>query len=137
MSGISTARLIQTMGETQMRVGMHSSEFGDISIRTVVSQQQMQAQISVDHSELGNALSAHIPSLQTKLGSEYGLHATIEVNQSGASFSNGGERSSQNQQQTVARSLQGAEAPAAIQNDILSPRISAETSGEYRLDIRA
>ena len=137
MSGISTAQLIQTMGETQMRVGMHSNEFGDISIRTVVSQQQMQAQISVDHNELGNALSAHIPSIQTKLGSEYGLHATIEVNQSGASFSSEGERSSQHRQQAAVRPVEGAEAPVALQNEVLSPMLSAATSSEYRLDIRA
>ncbi len=80
---------------------MHSSEFGDISIRTSVAQQQMQTQISVDHGELGNALSAHIPNMQTKLGSEYGLHATIEVNQSGASFSSDGDRSQQHQQQAA------------------------------------
>jgi len=137
MSGISTARLIQTMGESQMRVGMHSNEFGDISIRTVVSQQQMQTQISVDHSELGSALSAHIPSIQTKLGSEYGLHATIEVNQSGASFSSEGDRSSQYRQQAAVRPVEGAETPVALQNDVLSPRIPAAMGSEYRLDIRA
>ena len=39
-----------------MRVGMHSTEFGDISIRTTLSQQQMLAQISLDHSDLGPTL---------------------------------------------------------------------------------
>jgi len=71
-AGINSARLIQTMSESEMRVGMHSAEFGDISIRTSVSQQQLTAQISVDHSELGSAISAHLPSLQSKLGSEFG-----------------------------------------------------------------
>jgi len=44
-SGINSAKLMQTMSESEMRVGMHSSEFGNISIRTTVSQQQMQAQM--------------------------------------------------------------------------------------------
>ena len=76
-AGISTARLIQSMSESEMRIGMHSAEFGDISIRTSVSQQQLMAQISVDHSELGNAISAHLPSLESKLGSDFGVHASI------------------------------------------------------------
>ncbi|MGA8940620.1 MAG: hypothetical protein WB439_15770, partial [Acidobacteriaceae bacterium] len=46
-SGINAARVIQTMGQTEMHVGMHSNEFGNISIRTAISQQQMVAQISV------------------------------------------------------------------------------------------
>jgi hypothetical protein len=79
--GLNTAKLIQSMSETEMRVGMHSQDFGDISIRTSVSHQQMQAQISVDHNELGKVISAHLPAVQTKLGEDFGLHATIEVNQ--------------------------------------------------------
>jgi hypothetical protein len=137
MSGISVARLIQTMGATEMRVGMHSSEFGDISIRTSVAQQQMQTQISVDHSELGNALSAHIPNMQAKLGSEYGLHATIEVNQSGASFSSDGDRSQQHQQKATVGRVEAVEGPVVLQNDMIGLRGSVVTTGEYRLDIRA
>jgi len=137
MSGISTARLIQTMGATEMRVGMHSSEFGDISVRTTVSQMQMQTQISVEHNELGNALSARIPNMQVKLGSEYGLHATIEVNQSGASFSSDGDRSQQQQQKATVRSVEAVDGPATLQSETISLRGSAVLSGDYRLDIRA
>ncbi len=86
-SAINTARLIQNMSESEMRVGMHSAEFGDISIRTSVSQQQMMAQISVDHGDLGRAISAHIPAMQEKLGGETGLRASVEVSHSGMSFS--------------------------------------------------
>src|SRR5208283_1166105 len=86
---------------TEMRLGMHSTEFGDIAIRTSVSQQQLMAQISVDHSELGNAISAHLPSLESKLGSEFGLHASIEVNQLGGSATGGnGQSSHQNHKMT-------------------------------------
>jgi hypothetical protein len=137
MSGISAARLIQTMSASEMRVGMRSSEFGDISIRTSVSQQQMQTQISVDHNELGTALSAHIPNMQAKLGSEYGLHATIEVNQSGTSFSSDGDRSQQHQQQAVARSAEISNGPMALQGDMVSLAGSAVASSNSRLDIRA
>ena len=82
-SVINTARLIQSMSETEMRVGMRSTEFGDISIRTLVSQQQMQAQISVDHSELSNAISAHIPSMQAKFGNELDCTLRLKSTMSG------------------------------------------------------
>ena len=137
MSGISAARLIQTIGETEMHVGLHSSEFGDISIRTALSQQQMQTRISVDHNELGNALSAHIPSAEAKLGSELGLRATIEVNQNGSSFSSDGGRSHQQQQRTTVHSVETAEAQVALQGDTMHLRSTVVQNGEYRLDIRA
>jgi hypothetical protein len=138
-SAINTARVIQTMNETEMRVGMHSSEFGDISIRTMVTQQQMQAQISVDHSELVSALSAHIPSVQAKLGADYGLHASIEVSQGGASFSSNQGQSSQRDYKPSTSSSQFdgtvsavAETVPAITRSAAAPAIESA-----RLDIRA
>ena len=137
MSGISAARLIQTVGASEMRVGMHSSEFGEISIRTSVTEQQMQTQISVNHNELGNALSAHIPNTKVILGSEYGLHASIEVNQNGTSFSSDGGRSQQHEQETRVRTVEIAEGPAALQSDVINLKTSPVTTEDYRLDIRA
>ena len=117
---------------------MHSSEFGDISIRTMVSQQQVQAQISVDHNELSSALSAHIPAMQAKLGNEYGLHASIEVSQNGASFSSGERgQSSERDQKAFVPSIQveGTTASAETNQIVLrTPSVSATTD---RLDIRA
>jgi hypothetical protein len=137
-SGINSARLIQSINETEMHVGMHSSEFGDISIRTMVSQQQVQAQISVDHNELSSALSAHIPAMQAKLGNEYGLHASIEVSQNGASFSSGERgQSSERDQKAFVPSIQveGTTASAETNQIVLrTPSVSATTD---RLDIRA
>jgi len=134
-AGISTARLIQTMSESEMRVGLRSAEFGDISIRTSVSQQQLMAQISVDHSELGSAISAHLPSLQSKLGSDFGLHASIEVNQLGGSVSGGnGQSSHQNHKMTSQSVPLDSSALPADGDPITLPGESLEDS---RLDIRA
>jgi hypothetical protein len=136
--GINTARLIQNMNETEMRVGMHSAEFGDISIRTMVSQQQVQAQISVNHSELVNALSAHIPSVQAKMGDEYGLHAHIEVSQNSASFSNQSGQSSQRDQKSffASTALDSFATPAEV--DRMPMRaVAPVVLDATRLDIRA
>jgi len=136
--GINTANVIQKMSETEMRVGMRSAEFGEISIRTSVSQQQMVTQISVDHGDLGKAISAHIPTIEAKLGGELGLRATVQVSESGMSFS--GERNSsspQREQQTFVQpaALESME-PMAEAYSVL-PHVQAATGDAYRLDIRA
>jgi len=136
-SGINTASVIQRMSESEMRVGMHSAEFGDISIRTSVSQQQMTAQISVDHGELGRALSAHIPAMEAKLGGDLGVHATVEVSQSGMSFSGEREQASAKEQKTYAPLAQNENAAGSVETEYTSVRVAATTSDGYRLDIRA
>ncbi|MGO9937770.1 MAG: hypothetical protein ACLPH3_08860 [Terracidiphilus sp.] len=137
-SGINSARVIQSMSETEMRVGMNSSEFGNISIRTMVSQQQVQAQISVDHSELSNAISAHIPSIQAKIGNEYGLHASIEVSQGGTAFSSDERgQSAQKDQRTYVPSVQVDGAAASTETDRMVLRAPSVVVDSDRLDIRA
>jgi hypothetical protein len=137
ISAINSARLIQNMNETEMRVGMRSTEFGDISIRTMVTQQQMQTQISVDHSELGSVLSSHIASVQTKLGTDYGLHASIEVSQGGASFSSDQGQSSQREYKPSTPAMQFELAGPATESDRPAMRPLPVVADGSRLDIRA
>jgi len=137
-SSINTARLIQSMSETEMRVGMHSSEFGEISIRTTVSQQQMLTQISLDHNELSQAISAHVSGAQAKLGDEHGLHALIEINNQGASFAGNSEQSSPREQRpftNFARS-QSFVAPSEVDRAVSVGALASAGSG-HTLDIRA
>jgi hypothetical protein len=137
-SGINAANVIQKMSETEMRVGMHSADFGDVSIRTSVSQLQMTAQISVDHGDLGKAISAHIPAMEAKLGGDLGLRALVEVNQSGMSFSGERSFSSPKEQQSFAQPAQ-SQSNFAVLPETDQPALSvAATAGQgYRLDIRA
>jgi hypothetical protein len=137
VSPINTANVIQKMSETEMHVGMRSADFGEVSIRTLVSQQQMTAQISVDHGDLGKAISAHIPAMEAKLGGDFGLRAIVEVNQSGMSFS--GERgfASQREQKSFAQPAQSQDAATSTEADQPALLGIARTDGTYRLDIRA
>lgn len=137
--GINTANVIQKMSETEMRVGMHSAEFGDISIRTSVSQQQMTAQISVDHGDLGKAISAHIPAMEAKLGGEFGIRALVQVSQSGMSFSGERSYSAQSDRGSSAQPAQTqVEGIQAIsETDSAVPQVAALAVEGYRLDIRA
>jgi hypothetical protein len=141
-SGINTARVMQTINQTEMRVGMQSAEFGSISIRTSVSQQQMLAQITLDRGDLSQAIAAHIPAMQARLGADYGLHTTIQVSHQGTS-SSGGQGSSQREQRSFTPSarFESAATPAELDVGIgIGIGIGAAQLGTgegYRLDIRA
>jgi hypothetical protein len=78
-TGINTSQLIQSMHETEMRVGMNSAEFGVISISTSISHQVLSASISLGHAELGRALALHMPAMEEKLSNTYGVQARIEM----------------------------------------------------------
>ena len=135
-SGINSAKLIQTMGETEMHVGMHSVEFGDISIRTTLSQQQMVTEISLDHNDLSQTISSHLSTVQTKLGEEYGLHASIQVSNQGAPLSGGHGNSSQRDQPSPGRSSSGVRAAPAELGESVSSVVALSSAGSgHGLDI--
>ena len=77
---INSARLIQNMGQTEMRVGMRSSEFGNISISTSVTRNLISAQLSVDHSELARTIAASLPEMQARLGGSQAVAVRIDMN---------------------------------------------------------
>ena len=151
-SGASSAQLIQSAGQTEMRLGMRSAEFGNISISTSVSHQAISAQISLDHSELGRALAVHLPAIEAKLGSAYGLEARVEVRDESAasrSATDAGQQGGASQEQAGgARDGQGRSQSApspmyeamAIQASSVNLAASSSTlavpAERSRLDIR-
>jgi hypothetical protein len=76
---INTAKLIQSMGQSEMRVGMRSNEFGNISISTSATRDLISAQISLDHSGLARTLAAHLPEMQARLGSDQAITVRIDM----------------------------------------------------------
>ncbi len=88
---INTARVLQSMSGTEMRVGIHSQEFGSISIATSVSPSGVAAQIALDHGALSRVLATHLPAIEDKLGSALGVSARVEVRDGGAQTSQGSD----------------------------------------------
>jgi hypothetical protein len=80
---INTAKLISTMGQSEMRVGMRSDEFGNISISTTASKDAITAQISLDHGELAKIISAQLPEIQARLGSSQTVNVHVDMNSTG------------------------------------------------------
>ena len=89
VQALNSAQLIQSMHSSEMKLGMQSAEFGNISITTSLSHQTLSAQISLDHSELSRALAVHLPAIEEKLGSAYGMQAKVELRDSNMPSSSG------------------------------------------------
>ena len=144
--GVSSAQLIQSMRSSEMKLGMQSAEFGNISISTSLNHQAISAQISIDHSELGKALAVHLPAIEEKLGSAYGMQAKVELrdtnnpsssNDSG--YSNPGQQSREQRQSqgsgyaTASSTTFDSTASASARTNFTATPAIANTS---RLDIR-
>jgi hypothetical protein len=139
LPAINSAQLMQNMHGSEMRVGMNSAEFGNISISTAVSHQAVSTQITLDHAELGRMLAVHLPSIEQKLGTAYGLQARVELRDSNnlANGDTSGSAQNNNRQSQGRSAGTGSPAPStsaliAASAAVNSPSLPASTS---RLDI--
>ncbi len=83
VAAINAARLIQRVNDSEIRVGMHSADFGNVSISTITSRGAISAQISLDHGELAKTIAAHLPETQTRLSASQPVEVRISTNQQG------------------------------------------------------
>ncbi len=134
---INTAKLIQTITGSEMRVGMRTADFGNISIRTSLAREGLSAQISLDHNGLGQALSAHLPAMEAKLREEYGVRANVEVMSGNSSFSgNPGHSSQEGQPGRQTYSTLPSIRLGALPENSTPTIIPAALPSAVRLDIR-
>ena len=61
---IQSARVLERMGQSEMRLGLNSGNFGAIELHTHVNQDQVGASIATSHAELRAAMMAEMPSLE-------------------------------------------------------------------------
>ena len=136
---INTAKLIQTMGQSEMRVGMHSNEFGNISITTSSVRDLVSAQISLDHGELAKAIAMHLPEMQARLGGNSAMDVRIDMNGQAAGTSggmpNGSADESRNAKQQTASAAAGGLRESVAERPFLTA-VSAKTTSSGRLDAR-
>jgi hypothetical protein len=146
VSVINTAKLIQSTGQSEMRVDMRSNDFGNISISTSANRDLISAQISLDHGELARTLAAHLPEMQARLGSQ-AMDVRIDMNGqaagqrmgTSAGTSNGSEDGSRgDRQQEGSASRQSANGSTGYGNSIAAAVLTpGEGRHGDRLDIRA
>jgi hypothetical protein len=146
LPAINTARLIQSVGQTEMRVGMRSTEFGNISIRTSSTPELMSAEISVDHGDLARMLATHVPEMQAKIGGGQPVHVQIDMSGQNAGSQGGqangsaadaqGSRPRQHGQDGQAsRGSNGGAGAQRYQRESLPVGLMNESSNT-RLDVR-
>ena len=134
MQALSGAHLVQSIHQSEMKLGLNSAEFGSISINTSVTHQMLSAQISLDHPELSRILSAHMPAVEEKLGQAYGLQTRVEVRdgssaQSGARQQDEGSHSASSRRETQFRQSGVSRAISALGG-------ASATGDVTRLDVR-
>jgi len=61
---VQSARVLERMGQTEMRVGVNSASFGNIEVRASVQQDRVGAAIATSHTELRAAMAVEMPSLE-------------------------------------------------------------------------
>jgi hypothetical protein len=136
---INTAKLIQSMGQSEMRVGMRSNDFGNISISTSATRDLISAQISLDHNELARILATHLPEMQTRLGGTQAMDVRIDVNGQGAAtsagMSNGSANESRGDRQQKGSAPSG-HAASGFAEQGRSIAAAAMPAAESRLDVR-
>jgi flagellar hook-length control protein FliK len=76
---VQSAKLVERIGESELRLGIRAGEFGSIDIRTSMVHNQFTAEISVERGELGRVMAAELPSLQSRLTEQGVPVASITV----------------------------------------------------------
>jgi hypothetical protein len=142
---INTAKLIQSMGQSEMRVGMRSNEFGNISINTSATRDLISAQISLDHGELAKTLATHLPEIQARLGGSQAVDVRIDMNGQATGQNAGTSAGTPDGSAGQSRSggqQRGGGGPGNSANDLAEQSRAAsmpvpESRLDTRLDIRA
>lgn len=144
---INTAKLIQSVGQSEMRVGMRSNEFGNISINTSSTRDSISAQISLDHGELAKTLTAHLPEFQARLSSNQSVDVRIDTTSTrsglgagtSGGFSDGANSDSRGSRQQAESASSGYSGNGFTEGQF-SPAASTATTNDSglnaRLDIR-
>jgi Flagellar hook-length control protein FliK len=129
---INSAKLVERIGEAELRVGIRAGEFGSVDIRTSMVRNQFTAEISVERGDLGRVMAAELPSLQNRLAEQRVPVANITVQNHAGSHSTASEQQKPRDGQQVYSTN-----PASRRDEGLMPALAAleGTAPASRLDI--
>ena len=118
---VHSTALLEQLGHSELKVGMRMGDLGSVEIRTQMHDQQLKAEISVEHRDLGRILTNELPALQQRLQQSNVSLASVMVRDNGTGSAGGGF-------QGEARSQQFGFAPQTM--GISSEHTSAILSSE-------
>jgi flagellar hook-length control protein FliK len=128
---VNTAKLVQGLTQSELRVGLQTRDFGNIDIRTSASRHEFSAQISVEHSEVAHTLTAELPNLYARLNEQQVPVSNIQIHNQSLSTSSGlDQRSQQSAQQSQSNGFTKQQMEPAL------PSIHEVFTSADRLDIR-
>ena len=108
LSAVETARLVKTAAGSELRVATRSDEFGLMTIRTVLGQQQISAHISLENERLTSILSGHLSTIQERLESSLGTGLAVKATVSlGSESSHPGNQGSDRENNRESAGAQG------------------------------
>ena len=121
------ARLVERLGESELRVGVNTGEFGKVDIRTSMGRNQFTAEISVERGELGRVLAAELPNLHTRLSEQHLPTANITVQDHSAGAS--GDQQGSRQDRTLAQTMNTSSSAGELDTSWLPPVAEALEAG--------
>jgi hypothetical protein len=128
---VNTAKLIQGISQSELRVGMQSREFGNIDIRTSVAHHEFSAQISVEHNDVAKTMAMELPGLYDRLNEQNVSVNHIVIQNNSLATSSG---LAQHQQQSTSKAQTSGTAKSALEP--ILPVIPEVATGTGRLDVR-
>ncbi len=117
---VSSARLIQSIQQSDMHVGLNSLEFGAISIRTSTERGVISSEITLAHAELARTIGSHISAMQELPGTPLALSVRMDT-----SSSNPGDSSGPSQQSPDDRQQHLAGRTTAMRSTESQPRLDS------------
>lgn len=135
---LQTTQVLQRMDKAEIRIGLQSTDFGAIRVRTAVANDQVCAVVSTSHPALHDALLSEASSLE-KAMARHSLRLDSVSVDAGSASSNFNGFGSNERQPSQERLVSPAAWPATRlqQSQSAATATSVALEGNSRLDVRA
>lgn len=95
---VQTAHLVDQLGQTEMRIGLRTSAFGNVEVHTIVRDAQVGVAMGSERGDLKSFLASEVPALQSVFRQQNlqleSIHFTGQGGTLNAGFSGGAEQQS-------------------------------------------
>jgi flagellar hook-length control protein FliK len=126
---ISSTKLIEKLGQSELRIGFQTQDFGPVEIKTLLQNQELRAHISVEHTALRDALAADLPALQKNFEQQRIAVHSVEIQGQGAAWNGGGSSPRQSQQFNHLRNHLGPELKPEPRTAAADPVVTSQMTG--------
>jgi flagellar hook-length control protein FliK len=135
---VQVAQLVNRMGQSEMRIGMNTSAFGTVEVRTVVHANDVGLVIGSEKGDLRTLLSNDMPAITSTLQQQNLRLNSVNFMQ-GFAFSNNASGGGDSQQRSFVpmRTAENSRLSEATASDAMEPVTVGAFSGAGSLSILA